>query len=113
MHFYTSCSAVELDKQSLIYVAVSFPTDLFFQSQKPFQFSFSVILRTRTDVRIWDHLGGQVQSCHTVWILLLLSAPGGLVLSSLCTFGVHLCLAGFTGVNILLLLLPTGILLCC
>lgn len=55
--------------------------DLFSQSQKPFQFSFSVILHTGTDVRIWDHLSGQAQSCHTVWILLLLSAPGGIKLS--------------------------------
>lgn len=56
----------------------------------------------------WGHLSGQAQSRHTT-VMLLLSAPQGLAPSSRCTFGAHLCLAGFTGIKFPLLLLPTGI----
>lgn len=51
----------------------------------------------------WDHLSGQVQSCHTA---LLLSVPQGLALRALCIFGAHLRLAGFTGVKIPALINP-------
>lgn len=49
-----SCPAVELDKQNHRHMAAFFFANLFFLSQKWFWFSFSVILHTRTDIKVWS-----------------------------------------------------------
>lgn len=116
-HFCASCCEVELVEQSHGHIAVllkgtwvTFHTDFFILEPEIIlvQLFGCSSHQDRHRGLGWDHLRGQVQSCCTAQMLLLPSAPRGLALSSLCTFGAHLCLAGFTGVKFLLLLLPTG-----
>lgn len=111
-HFYASCSAVELVEQSHGHMAVwlkgtwgTFHTHFFFLSHDCFSWAFfgHSSHQNRHQGLGWDHLSGQVQSCHTA---VLLSAPQGLAPRALCIFGAHLCLAGFTGVKIPALINP-------